>query len=83
MWKKSPLADSCPDSKQSKISTFLSYFNTGINLDQSQINTTKRNINLSIINVFRLPGHFNENIYHETKPLISLITIQLKYTNLL
>ena len=81
MWKEKP--DNYPDSKQSKISTFCSYFNTGVHLDQSQINTTKRNTNLSIINVFRLSGHFNENIYHKTKPLISLITIQLKYTNLL
>ena len=69
----------------SKSMTFLSPFNTGINLDQSQINTTKRKINLSITNVFKLSCPFNENIYHKTKQtkLFSLLTTPLKYTNLL
>ena len=31
--KRGHWADSCPDSKQSKISTFLSSFNIGLNLD--------------------------------------------------
>lgn len=31
--KRGHWADSCPDSKQSKISTFLSFFNIGLNLD--------------------------------------------------
>jgi hypothetical protein len=63
----------------SKSMTFMSPFNTGINLDQSQINTTKRNTNLSIINVFRLSGYFNENIYHKTKPLISYDLLLLMF----
>jgi hypothetical protein len=33
MWKERPLGRSCPDSQQSKISTFLSTFNIGLNLD--------------------------------------------------
>ena len=64
---KSGKRDSCPDSKQLMISTFVSSVNTGIHLDQGQINTTKRKISLSITNVFKLSGHFNENIYHKTK----------------
>jgi hypothetical protein len=51
----------------SKSMTFMSPFNTGINLDQSQINTTKRKINLSITNVFKLSGHFNENNISQNK----------------
>ena len=40
--KRGHWADSCPASKnKSEISTFLSSINTGINLDQSQIITTK------------------------------------------
>ena len=33
--------------------------------------------------MFHLLGHFNEKIYHKTKPLISLITIQLKYKSVI
>jgi hypothetical protein len=72
--------------KKSKISTLLSPFNTGINLE-SQIsdNTTKRSINLYVTTVLKLSSYFNENIYHKTKPsrLLGLFTIQLKCTNLL
>jgi len=44
--KRGHWSDSCPESKTSKISTFLSSFNTGINLYQSQINTTESKLNV-------------------------------------
>ena len=73
--KRGHWSDSCPDSKQAKISTFLSSVNTGINLDQGQINTIKRKINLSITDVFKLSGHFNENISQNKTFKVDVIVI--------
>ena len=55
-------SDNCPDSKKSKISTFLSPFKSGINLYQSQINTTESKINLFNTNILKSSGHFNDSI---------------------
>ena len=60
--KRDHWSDGCPDSKISKISTFLSPFNSGINLYQSQINTTESKINLFNTNILKLSGHFNDSI---------------------
>jgi hypothetical protein len=40
----------------------LSPFNSGINLYQSQINTTENKINLFNTNILKLSGHFNDSI---------------------
>ena len=40
----------------------MSPFNSGINLYQSQINTTESKINLSNTNILKLSGHFNDSI---------------------
>jgi hypothetical protein len=40
----------------------LSPFNSGINLYQSQINTTESKINLFNTNILKLSGHFNDSI---------------------
>jgi hypothetical protein len=50
--KRGYWSDGCPDSKISKISTFVSLFNSGIILYQSQINTTESKINLFNTNIF-------------------------------
>ena len=40
----------------------MSPFNSGINLYQSQINTTESEINLFNTNILKLSGHFNDSI---------------------
>ena len=40
----------------------MSPFNSGINLYQSQINTTESKINLFNTNILKLSGHFNDSI---------------------
>jgi hypothetical protein len=60
--KRDHWSDGCPDSKISKISTFVSLFNSGIILYQSQINTTESKINLFNTNILKLSGHFNDSI---------------------
>ena len=55
---------SCPYSNKLNINTFLSPFNSVIDLYQNQINTTESKINLFNTNIFKLSGHFNDSISH-------------------
>ena len=62
--KRGHWSDSCPYSNKLNINTFLSPFNSVIDLYQNQINTTESKINLFNTNIFKLSGHFNDSISH-------------------